>query len=1643
MGKKFKKLLAAALSLIMLFTFCTVPMTASAETPADEAYETPAEIGFTNLKDGDSYLSGEKSMGVGSKVFTFEADTYSNVVKFTWIAGVTATNEFKVSFDAVGDQISDPFGFGVKASSGATSVDTVVFQNGLNTATKKLAAPVVKDDEHDIELGRKKVLTGSNAGKYYVYLKFDGELIGSEYVSVDENNQYTASNSTVTMLKSIRFVTYGRGGADKIKETPVPETFEAPTEIGFTDLKDDGNYLSGDYKAMGAGSKEFTFDADTYSNVVKFTWIAGVTATNDFKVSFDAVGDQISDPFGFAVKATDGATSIDTVVFQNGLNTATKKLAAPIVVGDEHDIELGRKKVLTGKNTGKYYVYLKFDNELIGEGYVSVDENNQYTASNSTVTMLKSIRFVTYGRGGADKIKEMFVPETLETPTEIGFTDLKDGDGYLSGEKAMGSGSKEFTFDADTYSNVVKFTWIAGKTATNEFKVSFDTKGSDQASDLFGFGVWASNGATSIDTVKFQNLDSAAKKLSAPVLVGDEHDIELGRQKVLTGKNVGKYYVYLKFDNELIGSEYVSVDSNNQYTVSGTTVTMSKSIRFVTFGRGGADKIKETVVGETYDKYDEVTYSDLKNDGQPLASEHTLTGGFTLTYDATSPSYSAVLKFRFIAGSKPGVQFSFDEGASGNIAYPFGAWIKRANSEGAGENGAWHLKPDSLPILNMSEPLVQGKAYDLELGRLKVLTGENTGKYYVYLKVNGELLQEGYSSVDENGYYTSGSKTDCQLSNKIRFGCWGNGGEDKMTASPEIENYDKYDEVTYYTLKKDGQPLASEQQILSGGFTLTYDATSPSYSAVLKFRFIAGSKPGIQFSFDEGYNGNISNPFGAWIKRPDSDGAGANGAWHLKPDSLSMVNMSEPLVQGKAYDLELGRLKVISGKNTGKYYVYLKVNGELIQDGYSAVDANGKYTSGQKTDCQLSNKIRFGCWGNGAEDKMTASPEPENYEAYDEIGYEDLIYDGQPVSGRNFGLTGKNIFTYNRTSDTYSAIFKYRWTVGSLAKFSLSFDTNNVEGTGEESFPFCAVAKYPNQDDYGKAAGPNGAWQIDPSNDSLLVNMSEQLVPRRAVDIEFGRLKVKDGRNAGKYYVYLKVDGELIQSYYATVNEDGTYKNTKLSNNIVFTVYGSEGTKISPYNVELGAIKAEGKVGDFDGDGVVGTSDLIPLKKVILGVLSTSETLGGIADFNNDSRVDVLDFIAMKKEMVSGNTYEKTGSLLFGTQEHLLEDATKTAEYIADASAALGANAYRLSKPIHNLYSATATNGVEVNEENMAQFRAMVNALVDKGITEILYVTDSFILPFGYGDPAKNHNKTVPDPATDTENYIAWLTVNAAAFKALAEEFPEIKYFEPYNEINVSKGSRLEKYGIGWDATEAEQEAYKFTVEERAGIMADLCWYISNAVKSVDPANKVTTPSLSVDVQDSVEGNFLDELYKAIESGAHPFNRVTSDTRIDNYFTIINIHNYADYANSDSASDLQAEVDEWATQITAAYDVVKAHGDGDSRVWLTETGMSTYNPGENGTPRDEQRVANIIGLALEELDTELTFVDAVFLYKIADMSSDKDVTAVEAHYGLFYSGDDFDYPYAAKPSAKTVYSFFNGGTTDYSALDALVSKYLG
>ena len=1034
-------------------------------------------------------------------------------------------------------------------------------------------------------------------------------------------------------------------------------------------------------------------------------------------------------------------------------------------------------------------------------------------------------------------------------------------------------------------------------------------------------------------------------------------------------------------------------------------------------------------------------------DGDPVAAEWA-GGGRLYTYNKTSASGSAILKLRW-KNANAGTQFqiSFDKGKNDKVNYMFGVQLYSAAADPANHpNGRVWLRPSYGQSVDFEEPIVSGQNYDIEFARLKVATGSNKDKYYVYLKMNGALIAEDYVNanvVDSEGNYTStpntnNAPTPCQISNEIYISFWDGGGG----TITDPETYEAYDEVYYSDLLVDGDPVAAEWA--GGGRLYTYNKTSASGSAILKLRW-KNANAGTQFqiSFDKGKNDKVNYMFGVQLYSAAADPANhPNGRVWLRPSYGQSVDFEEPIVSGQNYDIEFARLKVATGSNKDKYYVYLKINGDLIAEDYVAanvVDGSGNYTSNPgPTACQISNEIYISFWDRDGD----AITDPETYEDYDEIGYNDLLLNGNPLPSRTTAINNKVIFKYNRTSETYSAVFKYCWTAGDPAKFSLSFDTNNTEGTGAESFPFCAVAKNPGQTGYGADAGENGAWQIDPSNNANIVQMITPLVIGNSYNIEFGRLKVKEGGNAGKYYVYLKVDGVLIKYCYVKINSIGTYISgnnnyTRLSNDIVFTEYNSNGNRIRAYGTSE-VFEHQGVKGDFGDNDTIDTSDFEFLRKIVIGIESTSEMAEGIADFNNDGIVDIRDYMAMKRHLAPVNTYSKSGSLVIGTQEHLLEDETKTAAYIADATATLGAGAYRLSKPIHTLYSVTNTNAVTVNSANMAEFKAQIAALKAKGINEILYVTDSFILPYGYYDSSSCHHKTVPNPETETQNYIEWLNVNSLAFGALAQECPEIKYFEPFNEINL-KSTRLEKRGANWNASESVQANYKYSTQEKVGIMADLCWYISKEVKAVDPANQVTTPSICVGshIGSNLESNYLNLLYNAIESGGYPTDKAVGDKRIDNYFTIVNIHAYPEY--STGTSQQTTKVNTLANDINTARNTMLSHYDGGSCVWITETGVSSYG---SGNWRDETETAALFERFLNKVNNDITYVDTVITYKLADMSTSGS-TDTESAYGLFYAGDDTTHGrYGAKEIAKKIYSFTHNGSTDYSELTALANRYI-
>ena len=118
MGKKFKKLLAMALSLAITATFCVVPITANAEAPQDETYEAYDVINYLDLKDASgNALSATGTALSGGTTLTYnrQSPTGSAILKYRWTIGTGTVDGFtgaevNLSFEEVNAAAAYMFG---------------------------------------------------------------------------------------------------------------------------------------------------------------------------------------------------------------------------------------------------------------------------------------------------------------------------------------------------------------------------------------------------------------------------------------------------------------------------------------------------------------------------------------------------------------------------------------------------------------------------------------------------------------------------------------------------------------------------------------------------------------------------------------------------------------------------------------------------------------------------------------------------------------------------------------------------------------------------------------------------------------------------------------------------------------------------------------------------------------------------------------------------------------------------------------------------------------------------------------------------------------------------------------------------------------------------------------------------------------------------------------------------------------------------------------------------------------------------------------------------------------------------------------------------------------------------------------------
>lgn len=359
-------------------------------------------------------------------------------------------------------------------------------------------------------------------------------------------------------------------------------------------------------------------------------------------------------------------------------------------------------------------------------------------------------------------------------------------------------------------------------------------------------------------------------------------------------------------------------------------------------------------------------------------------------------------------------------------------------------------------------------------------------------------------------------------------------------------------------------------------------------------------------------------------------------------------------------------------------------------------------------------------------------------------------------------------------------------------------------------------------------------------------------------------------------------------------------------------------------------------------------------------------------------------------------------------------DYALTNEWTKQKVQALQAKSARIWIAMSGLFDVKEDNELSVNLKYKTIMEDHVNKLKEAGVKNYLVMYTAYVYPYGY-IPSTGY--VVPDPNEEYEQYLQFLDLQAKASKKMKEMFPDLNNFEPANEPDFACPGCIHKNGFIYGGGMSVNFNNIFNDDDKVSIILDMCWYIRKAVQEVDPNAKVVFPGLTN--QDTVP-DFVDLVYKKIESKTLPVNQEKSDTNPDHYFDVLNWHPYP--VKLESNGDVKW--DEWISFNQSVYDVVKAHKDNGKPVYFSEIGWTDWG---SRNEADLNRIANNYTTAIKTIKEQMPYVTAIFPFRLTNLIHQQlDQTGGEENFGLFYHPDDPLTPAQPKPAAYAVAKAFNG-----------------
>lgn len=214
--------------------------------------------------------------------------------------------------------------------------------------------------------------------------------------------------------------------------------------------------------------------------------------------------------------------------------------------------------------------------------------------------------------------------------------------------------------------------------------------------------------------------------------------------------------------------------------------------------------------------------------------------------------------------------------------------------------------------------------------------------------------------------------------------------------------------------------------------------------------------------------------------------------------------------------------------------------------------------------------------------------------------------------------------------------------------------------------------------------------------------------------------------------------------------------------------------------------------------------------------------------------------------------------------------------------------------------------------------------------------------------------------------------------KWLAEEFPEVEYWEVGNEWNHNPFLNP----VGWKEDGTGTPA--FTMYEKALISADLMYAATKGLREGGSDGLIIAPAMApADGMDGVAmSDWLEYFYQVIENG----ETVSGSTNKRDFFEALSWHPY-----------LVAEPDmEWVENNNRLYQIAVDHGDAGIKVYLTEYGFP-----DGGNSRADATQAQWMVKAYELVRRYMPYVESLHYYRLfTDTSRGADL------YGLMHQPED-------------------------------------